>query len=35
MTLSEVHRMYRDYKGKLSTKSAEGFRNEYVIDAED
>ncbi|KAG0027419.1 DNA ligase (ATP) [Podila clonocystis] len=28
MTLSEVHRMYRDYKGKLSTKSAEGFRNE-------
>ncbi|KAI9242594.1 MAG: ATP dependent DNA ligase domain-containing protein [Podila humilis] len=28
MTLSEVHRMYRDYKGKLSTKSAEGFRHE-------
>lgn len=35
MTLSEVHRMYRDYKGKLSTKSAEGFRHEYVICVEE
>ncbi|KAG0337995.1 DNA ligase (ATP) [Podila humilis] len=27
MTLSEVHRMYRDFRGKLSTKSAEGYRS--------